>query len=216
MSHENLINILMKGFFVSLSYHIMSSCLRGRARWKYWQEGIEFWQDEVVVPFSKMIHVRLCRRRPCTPACPKSRPFCAGRCWYGGKACFFHPCMTMPWRSQMTKCSEMAYKTTKKKCKKACTTVDTPKGSKVCQKCLVKQLPGSCKKEKGSGCWHCIGPLVKDLRDCHKKFEESSSVENCFNKKPANPQCATCKCTLLCSIMDPEASLCENCEKNLS
>ena len=39
------------------------------------------------------------RRRRCTPACHNSRPFCMGRCVYGGRGCFFHPCSMTPFRS---------------------------------------------------------------------------------------------------------------------
>ena len=163
-----------------------------------------------------MIQVRLCRRRPCRPACPKSKQYCAGRCVFFGKACLFAPCMSSPYRSLEGACSEMAYKTSEEggKCEKACTAVDTPKGSKDCQKCLVKQLPGPCKRRKASGCWRCVTPLYKDLDVCHEDNEESSNVEICV-KKRASPQCATCTCTLLCSITEPKAHLCQSCQKNL-
>ena len=173
-------------------------------------------QDEGVCPSLNMIQVRLCRRRPCTPACPKRKKYCAGRCVFAGKACLFAPCMSSPYRSLEGACSEMAFKTSEKggKCEKACTAVDTTKGSKDCQKCLVKHLPGLCKKRKASACWGCVTPLVEDLDECHSENEESSDVERCVNER-ASTQCAKCTCKLLCSMMDPKASLCENCQKNL-
>ena len=44
-----------KAWYSSLAEHMAPP-----GRKKFWQEGIEFWQDEVVGPPSKMTQIRLC------------------------------------------------------------------------------------------------------------------------------------------------------------
>ena len=155
------------------------------------------------------------RRWRCEPACRGHAPFCHGRCVFGGRACFFHPCSRSPYRvSALETCSQLAYETSKEECMTSCAAVDTHYGAVGCQTCLEGHLPDPCRELSGSSCWYCIRPVILDVFECQLQYQDSVDVLKCIKEHSSVPQCVNCTCTLLCYYMDPQGPLCKACQED--
>ena len=79
---------------------------------------------------------------------PGSRtPYCHGRCVFGGRKCFFHPCSPSPYRTSSAEtCTKIAFEIEDDQCQRACHY----HGHIKCQECIEENLPNQCSELSGS------------------------------------------------------------------
>ena len=158
------------------------------------------------------------RRVRCAPSCGPQRPYCHGRCVFGGMGCFFHPCSKYPYRSFGAKtCSQLALEISKMECNNRCrpSKLRKEKGINLCQDCLVKNLPDMCGDLTASSCWYCVRPILIDLMMCQLIHGNNPlNVLNCIRDDLTSMRCESCTCNLICYFMDPLGQLCRTCLEN--
>ena len=79
---------------------------------------------------------------------PGSRtPYCHGRCVFGGRKCFFHPCSPSPYRTSSAEtCTKIAFEIEDDQCQRACHY----HGHLKCQECIEENLPDQCSELSGA------------------------------------------------------------------
>ena len=152
------------------------------------------------------------RRRKCSPACNGDRPYCHGRCVFFGKACLFHPCSSVPFRSSSAEsCTELAFSAEEDECQRACHYY----GADRCQACIEQNLPNQCTELSGSSCWYCSSPIYEKSARCEILHQNASEVIECVKTKVQQiiEGCGACVCTLLC-YWEPDGPQCRACLEN--
>ena len=150
------------------------------------------------------------KRRKCRPGCSSHAPYCHGRCVYGGRACFFHPCSRSPYREDGGfSCAQLAMEAEEEICRESCSDLSSDSGSSDCQDCLVENLPDQCQNLSGADCWKCSAPVFDEWKQCSQALQNSNSTIDCI---PQNlvPVCKTCVCTLIC-YWNPQGDICQVC-----
>ena len=151
------------------------------------------------------------KRRKCSPACKPQRPFCHGRCVFGGRQCFFHPCSKSPYREGSGEtCVEQVHNlinSTDQGCKEPCS--DISNGGAGCQSCLEETMPELCQLLSGASCWKCSGQVWKHLELCSTSTSNSVDIVQCIEDNVVT-ECKSCVCTLLC-YLSPGGDLCKSC-----
>ena len=73
-------------------------------------------------------------------------PYCHGRCVFGGRKCFFHPCSPSPYRTSSAEtCTKIAFEIEDDQCQRACHY----HGHLKCQECIEENLPDQCSELSG-------------------------------------------------------------------
>ena len=73
-------------------------------------------------------------------------PYCHGRCVFGGRKCFFHPCSPSPYRTSSAEtCTKIAFEIEDDQCQRACHY----HGHIKCQECIEENLPNQCSELSG-------------------------------------------------------------------
>ena len=85
---------------------------------------------------------------------PGSRsPYCHGRCVFGGRKCFFHPCSPSPYRTSSAEtCTKIAFEIEDDQCQRACHY----HGHLKCQECIQENLPDQCSELSGATINHWL------------------------------------------------------------
>ena len=149
------------------------------------------------------------KRRPCQPACPRSRKFCHGRCVHGGMRCFFAPCSKSPYKEDAgSSCSQLAMETEENECRGQCADISSGNGISSCQSCLVANLPQSCGEQSGATCWYCSGLVLEKWKQCSSHQDPVSTI-NCI-KQGLGSGCTECVCTLVC-YWEADGDICRSC-----
>ena len=150
------------------------------------------------------------KRRKCRPGCSSHAPYCHGRCVYGGRACFFHPCSRSPYREDGGfSCAQLAMEAGEEICLESCSDLSSDNGSSDCQDCLLENLPGQCQNLSGANCWKCSTPVFDEWKQCSQSLQNSNSIIDCIHQNLL-PVCRSCICTLIC-YWDPHGDLCKVC-----
>ena len=150
------------------------------------------------------------KRRKCAPACKKGSPYCHGRCVYGGRACFFHPCSKTPYRTSSAEtCTQLAFEAEEEVCQRSCHY----SGHQECQRCIQENLPKQCGELSGSSCWHCSTPVLQESARCEIVYDDPLQVVKCVEEKQIISECTSCVCTLLCYWF-PGGPQCKACLEN--
>ena len=150
------------------------------------------------------------KRRKCRPGCSSHAPYCHGRCVYGGRACFFHPCSRSPYREDGGfSCAQLAMEVGEGNCLESCSDLSSNSGSSACQTCIIENLPGQCQDLSGASCWKCSAPVFHKLKECSNNLENAVDIIDCIQQDLVT-RCKSCICTLLC-YWTPGGDLCKSC-----
>ena len=153
------------------------------------------------------------KRRKCLPGCSEKTPFCHGRCVFGGRKCFFHPCSQNPYREDAEEsCSEFIHnliETDNDGCLNACSNLSTESGEIDCQNCLIDNVPEECKKLSGASCYKCSVPVLQALDICLGNHQNPLDINHCIAEKQST-SCQQCTCTVLC-YESPDSNQCRSC-----
>ena len=149
------------------------------------------------------------KRRKCLPGCRRHAPYCHGRCVYGGRACFFHPCSRSPYREEAgTSCSQLAMEAEEAQCQLLCNDLSA-KPSATCQPCLEENMPDQCQHMSGTSCWHCSSLVVEQWKNCSLSHNDPLLSFQCILQGVV-ALCRHCICTLFC-YWSPSGNHCRAC-----
>ena len=157
------------------------------------------------------------RRVKCSPACKPHAPYCHGRCVFGGRGCFFHPCSPSPYRSYVGEsCTQRALEVSIYECLKYCgpSYTNSLNESASCQNCIERSIPDVCGDLSASNCWSCVLPVILKTALCQlTEDDDEDAVLDCLRVQ-APSHCRSCICNLICYFMDPMSDLCRECQEN--
>ena len=162
---------------------------------------------------SKTCVPEIFKRRPCLPGCRPHAPYCHGRCVFGGRKCFFHPCSRSPYREDAGKvCADFIHDLIEEEndgCKESCSDLSTESGEAECQSCLMENVPEQCRQMSGSSCYKCSIPVLEGLEVCSEIHQDVLNIIQCV-KERQSPSCQQCTCTVLC-YESPDSDHCRAC-----
>ena len=194
--------------------HLLSSCVKNRVA--SYPKSTHSGNRECLE--TDLLESSSDKRIPCRPSCQAHAPFCHGRCVFGGRGCFFHPCSKRPFReSSSATCTQLALTASIEDCKEYCvpSQIDTNNGAATCQHCVEKNLPDVCSDLSASSCWHCLRPIMTDIMLCElsNSYNDQVGVLTCVRDLTTS-RCGSCICNLVCYFMDPLSKFCRACQEN--